>query len=77
MIKDNGGSRSGIERRQIVYNGCIPERRSGKDRRKGVDRRSGFGQKRCHEDPANLYPVERRDHFRSVETGVRDEEPAL
>ncbi|MDJ0914578.1 MAG: hypothetical protein QNI95_13480 [Desulfobacterales bacterium] len=36
---DNGGRRSGIERRQISYTCFIPERRSGKDRRSGLDRR--------------------------------------
>ena len=57
MIKDNGGSRSGKERRQFAYNDSTPDRRSGKDRRKGIDRRSGYGQKRCYQDPANLNPV--------------------
>ena len=64
MIKDNGGSRSGAERRQFDCNESIPERRSGKDRRKGFDRRSEFGQKRRHQNPDNLHPVERRDQFR-------------
>ena len=37
----NGGRRFGTERRQFIYNGHIPERRSGngKDRRSGLDRR--------------------------------------
>jgi hypothetical protein len=38
-IKDKGGRRSGIDRRQFSYNDHIPERRSGKDRRSGFDRR--------------------------------------
>jgi hypothetical protein len=38
---DRGGRRSGKERRQFVYDGHIPERRSGVDRRCGLDRRSG------------------------------------
>ncbi len=38
-LHDNGGRRSGIERREFLYNGHIPERRSGKDRRSGLDRR--------------------------------------
>ena len=38
-MNDNGGRRSGIERRNFSYNGHIPERRSGKDRRSGNDRR--------------------------------------
>ena len=36
---DNGGRRSGIERRQFSYDKHIPERRSGRDRRSGFDRR--------------------------------------
>ena len=39
FIKDNGGRRLGIDRRQFSYNLHIPERRSGKDRRSGHDRR--------------------------------------
>ena len=39
LLHDNGGRRSGIERRQFLYNGHIPEQRSGKDRRSGNDRR--------------------------------------
>jgi hypothetical protein len=37
--KDNGGRRSGVDRRQFDYAVHIPERRSGKDRRSGADRR--------------------------------------
>ena len=46
---DNGGRRSGIERRQFSYMIHIPERRSGKDRRSGVDRRT---EKSVKIDPA-------------------------
>jgi hypothetical protein len=38
--KDNGGRRSGIERRQFSYSRHIPERRRSEDRRTGPDRRS-------------------------------------
>lgn len=38
---DQGGRRSGKDRRQFEYSGHIPERRSGRERRSGVDRRSG------------------------------------
>ena len=38
-LTDNGGRRSGIERRQFSYDFHIPERRSGEDRRSGLDRR--------------------------------------
>jgi len=33
IFPDNGGRRSGIERRQFSYTQHIPEQRSGKDRR--------------------------------------------
>jgi hypothetical protein len=36
---DNGGCRSGIERREFTYTLHIPERREGKDRRSWGDRR--------------------------------------
>jgi hypothetical protein len=36
---DNGGRRSGADRRQFSYAFHIPERRSGNDRRAGTDRR--------------------------------------
>ena len=38
--RDNGGRRSGMERRRFSYAGHIPERRSGEDRRVTADRRS-------------------------------------
>jgi len=37
-LGDNGGRRSGIDRRNFFYTVCIPERR-GTDRRSGIDRR--------------------------------------
>ena len=36
---DNGGRRSGGDRRSYSYSVHLPERRSGKDRRSGEDRR--------------------------------------
>jgi hypothetical protein len=39
MLPDNGGRRSGIERRQFSYSFHIPERISVKDRRSRHDRR--------------------------------------
>jgi len=39
-LPDNGGRRSGIERRRFQYSSHIPERRSGYDRRSGIDRRT-------------------------------------
>jgi hypothetical protein len=36
-LADQGGRRSGVERRQFSYNSHLPERRSGQDRRRGKD----------------------------------------
>jgi hypothetical protein len=36
---DNGGRRTGIERRQFSYSVYIPERRSGEERRQEQNRR--------------------------------------
>jgi hypothetical protein len=38
-VHDNGGRRSGFDRRQFAYAVHIPERRNGDDRRIGGDRR--------------------------------------
>ena len=38
FVKDNGGRRLGIDRRQIKYAKHVPEQRNGK-RRSGIDRR--------------------------------------
>lgn len=40
LVKDNGGRRSGVERRQAAALDVVAERRSGNDRRSGIDRRS-------------------------------------
>lgn len=39
ILLDNGGRRSGIDRRRFSYAVHIPERRSSIDRRKGLERR--------------------------------------
>ena len=39
ILRDNGGRRLGIDRRQFSYDFHIPERRFGKERRSGNDRR--------------------------------------
>ena len=39
VILDNGGRRSGGDRRNYSYTLHIPERRNGRDRRNGTDRR--------------------------------------
>jgi len=38
-LPDNGGRRSGIDRRKFSYSAHIPERRQGPERRSGRDRR--------------------------------------
>jgi hypothetical protein len=45
VFPDNGGRRSGMERRQSLYNEHIPELRSGKERRSVLDRRKQEYQK--------------------------------
>lgn len=40
-VRDNGGRRSGVDRRKFLYTDHIPERRAVRDRRNGLDRRSG------------------------------------
>lgn len=39
QLKDNGGRRSGKDRRVFSYAGYLPERRTGNERRSGLDRR--------------------------------------
>ena len=39
QLKDNGGRRSGKDRRVFSYAGYLPERRTGDERRSGQDRR--------------------------------------
>jgi DNA-binding XRE family transcriptional regulator len=39
FIRDKGGKRLGLDRRQFSYDKHIPERRSGKDRRSKLDKR--------------------------------------
>ncbi len=58
-FRDNGGRRSGIDRRQFSYSGHIPERRTGRDRRSGKDRRSGFDRRSGHDRRSG---IERRMH---------------
>lgn len=48
--KDNGGRRSGIDRRRYSYTSHIPERRSDEDRRNGEDRRNDEGEKKDKDD---------------------------
>jgi hypothetical protein len=46
---DNGGRRLRSDKRQFLYAGCIPERRSGKERRSGLDRRETLMQRASNE----------------------------
>jgi len=56
IILDNGGRRSGGDRRNYSYTLHIPERRSGKDRRNGIDRRKFPRAKEMLTDPAPESP---------------------
>ena len=65
---DNGGTRTGIDRRKFEYTAYIPEKRSGMDRRKEFDRRSLMALRIGAERRSSLnhrgpYPIERRDIF--------------
>ena len=62
-LRDNGGTRSGFERRQYTFDIHIPERRSGKDRRSGEDRRQTLVTRK---NPA----VERREAFSQPQTAI-------
>lgn len=42
---DNGGRRSGVDRRQFSYTDHVPDRRFRKDRRSNIDRRAGTDQR--------------------------------
>jgi len=53
VIKDNGESRIGLERRQFSYTAYIPERRSGEDRRKSLERRRAINRIRRKERRRN------------------------
>jgi hypothetical protein len=56
IIKDNGGTRAGTDRRQ-TNSACFKlDRRTGKDRRSGNDRRQGAG---------HFITIERRDVYRA------------
>jgi hypothetical protein len=58
LLRDKGGRRLGVERRQFSYDQYIPERRSGHERRSGKDRRSGLDRRNG---------AERRKVFRKYE----------
>jgi hypothetical protein len=55
---DNGGRRSGEDRREFTYSDYTPERRSSKDRRSGFDRRIKLF--------IDKITIDRREHFDNV-----------
>ena len=59
-INDNGGSRSGRDRRKLTMITPNPERRTGQERRSGIDRRNVL------KDRGEL-AVERRDTFKVLD----------
>lgn len=61
FIKDRGGTRSRIDRRQNSSLGHKFERRKFKDRRSGFDRRGELG---CRRDLNLERAIERREVFR-------------
>jgi hypothetical protein len=64
-LPDNGGRRSGIDRRKFSYSAHIPERRHGLDRRSGRDRRDlmDLSERRTR----NKVPATRRKTGQSME----------
>jgi hypothetical protein len=68
-IKDNGGTRSGSDRRQAPGEYDSSERRSGRDRRRGFDRRACTDRRRTNDRrlSSNFWDgeiIERRESFR-------------
>jgi hypothetical protein len=67
---DNGGTRTGLDRRKFEYTAYIPEKRPGMDRRNEFDRRSLMAlrigaERRNSLNHRGPYPIERRDIFRT------------
>ena len=56
-IIDNGGTRSGKDRRKLTIINYNPEQRTGRERRNGMDRRKG-------QINRGKMAIERRDKFR-------------
>ncbi len=61
FIRDKGGARLGIDRRQSSNHNQATERRSGTDRRSGLDRRKS-------QKPRLRWAKERRMAFRVLST---------
>ena len=53
-LRDNGGRRSGVDRRQFSYTNYIPERRAGEDRRSRLDRRCGEDRRNRNEQTVEM-----------------------
>ncbi len=70
-LTDNGGTRSGKDRRKFLCITYFPEKRLGKDRRKKFDRRSQVARKIRSERRFSLnhrkpYPRKPRGHFQNA-----------
>ena len=52
---DNGGRRSGIERRGFSFSIHFPERRSGMDRRSGLDRRTSCSERQLESERRRFF----------------------
>ena len=48
-MEDNGGKRTGKDRRIFQNTAYVPEKRSGRDRRRGFDRRSPISRRKGSE----------------------------
>ena len=53
-LRDNGGRRSGVDRRKFSYTGHIPERRAGEDRRRRIDRRCGEDRRNVNDQTVEI-----------------------
>jgi hypothetical protein len=69
VLHDNGGSRSGQDRRQNIESYEGQERRSGRERRRGADRRCGQSRRKIPDRRSSKFweggLIERRDAFRN------------
>ena len=71
-IKDCGGTRSGLDRRQIPGECDSSERRSDRDRRSGFDRRASIDRRRTNDRrlSGSFWDgeiIERRESFRKIQ----------
>ena len=70
-LLDNGGTRSGTDRRKFLCITYFPEKRLGMDRRKGFDRRSQVARKIRSERRFSLnhrkpHPRKKQGHFQTA-----------